>query len=291
MDLPDYSKCVEFFRLHETMGIRVIPNVPAIDVTEMEALELIRELPDPEDAAVGTRLQRESVPVSKSEVVVLPNEPLRYRGRVVCVYIRDQHDSVVFDGQWRRYVYHLFYCQALQRMKTLSKDRSLLATQRADGVFEVHDLSGNHPRKKQASLGLCPDCREILQEMGVYSAGFKLATYFALYDAYETRKLKEVAVVAEPEIDSRVLADAYRQACVYVCQGCGVDCQDANHLLHLHYEDGDPTNTEIKNLYILCVDCHAHQPGHDHMIVQPVVQDGIEMVRERRRRQGIVSLG
>ena len=290
VELPDYKKCVEFFRLHEAMGIRVIPYVPAIGVEQVEALEMIRELPDPEDAAVGTRLQRESVPVAKADVVALPNEGLRYRGRVVCVYVRDQHNSVVFEGQWRRYVYHLFYCQALQRVKTVQQDRPFLATQRSDGVFEVHDLSGDHPRKTMAPLGLCPDCREILQEMGVYASQFKLATYFAMYDEYETRKLREVAVVAEPEVDARALADVYRQVCVYVCQACGVDCTDAPHLLHLHFDDGDPTNTAVENLYILCVDCHALQPGHDHMIVQPVVQDSIEMVKERRAKQGIVSL-
>lgn len=290
MNLPDYSKCVEFYRLHEEMGIRIIPHVPAIDVEQVEALEMIRELPDPEDAAVGSRLRRESVPVAKSDVIFLPNEPLRYRGRVVCVYIRDQHNSVVFDGQWRRYVYHLFYCQALQRMKSKVGDRALLATQRADGVFEIHDLSATNPRKKQAPLGLCPDCREILQEMGVYSAGFQLASYFALYDAYETRKLREVAVVAEPEISARALADVYRDVCVFMCQACGVDCADAPHLLHLHFEDGNPTNTATENLHILCIDCHAQQPGHDHMAVQPVVQDSIEMVKERRALQGIVSL-
>lgn len=290
MDLPDYSKCVEFYRLHQEMGIRVIPNVPVIDVEDVEALELVRELPDPEDAAVGTRLQRESVPVAKSDVVLLPNEPLRFRGRVVCAYVRDQHDSVVFDGQWRRYVYHLFFCQALQRMKTNANQRSLLATQRSDGLFEVHDLSSGHPRKAHASLGLCPDCREILQELGIQAAGFQLANYFALYDAYETRKLREVAVVLEPEVDARTLADVYRQVCAFVCQACGVDCTDATHLLHLHFNDGDPTNRATENLYILCVDCHAQQPGHDHMKVQPVVQDGIEMVKDRRASQRIVSL-
>lgn len=290
MNLPDYSKCVEFYRLHEEMGIRIIPHVPPVDVEQVEALEMIRELPDPEDAAVGTRLQRESVPVAKADVVQQPNEPLRYRGRVVCVYVRDQHDSVVFDGQWRRYVYHLFYCQALQRMKTDVGARALLATQRSDGMFEVHDLSATNPRKTHAALGMCPDCREILQEMGVYATGFQLASYFALYDAYETRKLREVAVVSVPEVDARALADVYREVCIYACQACGVDCTDAPHLLHLHFEDGDPTNTNTENLYILCVACHAQQPGHDHMAVQPIVQDSIEMVKERRAMQGIVSL-
>lgn len=290
MELPDYKKCVEFFRLHEEMGIRMVPHVPPVAVEDVEALEMVRELPDPEDAAVGSRLQRESVPVSKADVVGFPNEALRFRGRVVCVYVRDQHDSVVFEGQWRKYVYHLYNCHALQRFKSVSGQQDLLATQRSDGVFDVYDLSGGHPRKGHASLGLCPDCREILRDQGVYSSGFQLARYFEMYDAYETRKLRELAVVEEPEMDGKALADVYRKVCVYVCQACGVDCTDASHLLHLHYEDGDPSNTATENLYILCVDCHAHQPGHDHMIVQPIVQDSIEMVRERRVRQGIVSL-
>jgi hypothetical protein len=290
MNLPDYSRCVEFFRLHQEMGIRFIPHVPAIDVADGEVLEMIRELPDPEDAAFGSRLLRESVPVMRDEVTLLPNEPLNHRGRVVCVYLRDQHDSVAFEGQWRRYYYHLFFCQVLQRMKSAATDLSLLATQRSDGVFEVHDLSGGHPRRVQASLGLCPDCRGILQERGVYSSGFQLANYFKLLDTYKIRKLHEVAAAAEPEMSERGLADVYRQVCAYMCQACGVDCASATQLLHLHFSDGDPTHTARENLHILCVDCHAQQPGHDHMAVQPVVQDSIEMVRERRASQGIVML-
>jgi 5-methylcytosine-specific restriction endonuclease McrA len=247
MVLPDYRKCVEVFRLHEAMGIRVIPNVPAIDVRGSEAFEIIRELVDPEDAALATRLHRESVPVAKAEVIGLPNEALRYRGRFVCVYLRDIHQATPGDSQWRRHMYHLFFCQAVQRMKPEPSDRALLATQRSDGVFEVRDWSAASPRKIQVPLALCPDCREVLRDMGMYSSAFE-------------------------------------------CQACGVDCAGATHLLHLHFEDGDPTHTAPQNLHILCVDCHALRPRHDHMLVQPLVQDWIEMVSERRSKQGIVSL-
>jgi 5-methylcytosine-specific restriction endonuclease McrA len=75
-----------------------------------------------------------------------------------------------------------------------------------------------------------------------------------------------------------------------VCQACGVGCSIAPQLLHLHFEDGDPTHTDRSNLYMLCVDCHAHQPGHDHMKIQPIVQADIEGVQLLRAQQRIVSL-
>ena len=282
--LPDYSRCVEFFRLHVAMGIKSIPSVPPINYEDMSAVKAIRELPDPEDAAMSARLRREAVPVDRVAVAQRPNEPLRYRGRMVCVYVRDQRDSVVFAGQWRHYAYHLFYCPALQRMKP-HVSRPLLATQRTDGLFEVHDLSSEYPRKAIAALGLCLDCREILKERHGYP--FNLRAYFETYDVYEMRKLREMeAVPASPDD----MTQAYREACAHQCQACGVDCTVDPKLLHLHFEDGDPSHADARNLHILCVDCHAHLPGHDHMKNQPIVQADIAAVHALRARQGIISL-
>jgi len=289
VNLPDYSRCVEFFRLHVEMGIRAIPSVPPIVPSETETLKTLRELPDPEEAALGMRLTREAVPVKKGQIARDANGALMYRGRLVCAYVRDQRDSVVFDGLWRRYVYHLLCCQTLQRVG----DRlELLATQRTDGQFEVHDLSGNHPRKALTALELCPDCRAIWNEMDADHRPFDLRAYFEGQATHQVRKLREVAAeqIEIPRSDGHDLADFYREACAFMCQACGVDCSDVPELLHLHYEDGDPTHTDPRNLHILCVDCHADRPGHDHMEMQPVVQDGIDQVQMHRKGQGIVSL-
>jgi 5-methylcytosine-specific restriction endonuclease McrA len=116
-----------------------------------------------------------------------------------------------------------------------------------------------------------------------------LQTYFDAHDKYQPRKLQEMETVTVP-ISSDALADIYRKVCNYVCQACGVGCSIAPQLLHLHFEDGDPTHTDRSNLYMLCVDCHAHQPGHDHMKIQPIVQADIEGVQLLRAQQRIVSL-
>ena len=101
------------------------------------------------------------------------------------------------------------------------------------------------------------------------------------------RKLREMeAVPASPDD----MTQAYREACAHQCQACGVDCTVDPKLLHLHFEDGDPSHADARNLHILCVDCHAHLPGHDHMKNQPIVQADIAAVHALHARQGIVSL-
>ena len=268
------------------MGIRSIPTVPPIALEEAVVLREIRELPYLEDAATDVRLQREAIPVWRQEVVDRPNDPLHFRGRSVCVYMRDQNDSVTFGGTWRRYAYHLFYCQALQRINVKNGWANLLATRRSDGMFEVHSLS----KKALAKLDVCADCREILKENGQALIPFDLQRFFEDHDDYETRKLKEVAPVSQAT-ESSDLADACRRVCNFSCQACGVMCVDVPGVLHLHYDDGDPTHMDVNNLRILCVDCHASLPSHDHMKMQPVVQADIEVVEGLRRQQGIVSLG
>ena len=232
MNLPDYNRCVDFVRLHVAMGIRSIPTVPPIALEEAVALKEIRELPYLEDAATDVRLQREAIPVWKQEVVDKPNEPLHFRGRSVCVYVRDQFDSVTFGGTWRRYFYHLFYCRAMQRISTKNGRADLLATRRSDGMFEVHSSS----QKALAKLDFCADCREILKERGYTRDPFDLQGFLVENDAYEARKLKELAPV--PEVtESSDLADACRRVCDFSCQACGVICVDVPGLLHLHYDE------------------------------------------------------
>jgi hypothetical protein len=113
--------------------------------------------------------------------------------------------------------------------------------------------------------------------MGYGQNAFDLQGFFEDHDAYETCKLREVA-------------PACRRVCDFSCQACGVICVDVPGLLHLHYDDGDPTHMDANNLHIVCVDCHASLPGHDHMKTQPVVQVDIEVIEAFRRQQGIVSL-
>jgi hypothetical protein len=152
-------------------------------------------------------------------------------------------------------------------------------------MFEVHSSS----QKALAKLDFCADCREILKERGYTRDPFDLQGFLVENDAYEARKLKELAPV--PEVtESSDLADACRRVCDFSCQACGVICVDVPGLLHLHYDDGDPTHTDVENLHILCVDCHASLPGHDHMKMQPVVQADIDIVAGLRRLQGIVVL-
>lgn len=116
---------------------------------------------------------------------------------------------------------------------------------------------------------------------------FDLRGFFEDHDAYETRKLREVAPVSQTT-ENPDLADAFRRVCDFSCQACGVICVDVPGLLHLHYDDGDPTHMDANNLHIVCVDCHASLPGHDHMKTQPVVQVDIEVIEAFRSQRGIL---
>jgi hypothetical protein len=294
MKLPDYSSCSEIYQLHIAMGISNIPHLEPIKFEREIVKKFEKNYIDNDDVNLSKQIKKEAIVVRKTDVSKYPGSLLEYKGRKVAVYIRDQKASVDFHHKTSSYKYHLCNCMTLQKMRSYGREYRYLATQRRDGFFEVHDLTGTKVRKGEARLGLCKNCIELLNEKNLYFSPFSIEEYFKNNDSYTPKTIKRIETVREIQTYSPKQEDysrEYRKACKYRCQVCHVDLSEHKNLLHLHHIDGNPANNQRHNLHVLCVDCHSKQPLHGHMQRNPSFKKAISLIHELRLKQGLVSVG
>lgn len=293
MKLHDYTKCVEINQLMVAMGVKTIPALPVVKFEREIIHRVEKEYPDQHDIEIGRRLVDSAIPVSRFEIAENPGDLLEYKGRKVVVYIRDQKTAVNFYQNRSDYRYHLCNCSTLQSMKEIGREHRYLATQRNDGMFEVHDLTVDPVQKGIARMDLCKNCIEILLQKGKYSSPFKLKEYFDKNDSYTPRTIKRIEEVRSTQTYSpnqEECSREYRKACHHKCQCCSVDCSQFTGLLHMHHADGNPANNQRQNLLILCVDCHSKKPMHGHMLRNPQFKRQIDMIKKLRIDQGLLTV-
>lgn len=293
MKFPDYTKCVEINQLLIAMGVSEIPTLPIVRFEREVVRKIEHEHKDFEDIKIGQQLVDSAIPVSKSEFAGRPGELLEYKGRKVCAYIRDQKANVNFYNKTSEYRYHLCNCGALQSMKNIGREHRYLTTQRNDGLFEAHDLTAHPVRKGLVRMELCQFCIQILRQKRIYFAPFTLKEYYKKHDSYTPRTIKKIEEVRETQTYSpnqNQISQEYRKANNFVCQICSVDCKESTGLVHLHHEDGNPSNNDRFNLKVLCVDCHSKQPRHQHMLGNPQFKRQINTITQLRIEQGILTV-
>ena len=293
MKFLDYRKCVEINQLMVAMGVKEIPTLPVVRFETEIVKKIVREHADLEDIKIGEKLIDSAIPVNKSEIAGRPGELLEYKGRKVCAYIRDQKATINFYSKTSDYRYHLCNCGTLQSMRNIGREHRYLTTQRSDGLFEAHDLTVTPVRSGLVRMKLCQNCIQILKQKNIFFSPFSLTDYFKKYDSYTPRTIKTVEEVRKTQTYSpnqQQISLEYRKATNFVCQICSVKCDGSSGLLHLHHEDGNPSNNDRFNLKVLCVDCHSKQPRHGHMLANPQFKRQINMITKLRIAQGILTV-
>jgi len=293
LKFPDFNKCIEINQLMVAMGVINIPSLPTITFEREVVRKIEHSYIDPAEINIDATLKRSAIPVNKSDFTGLPGELLEYKGRKVCAYIRDQKAKVDFYHNTSGYRYHLCNCGTIQKMRNIGRGHRFLTTQRADGTFEAHDLTTQPPETGLVKMELCQQCIQILRQKGIFSTPFSLKEYFLKYDSYTPKTLKRIEEVRKTQTYSpnwKEISLKYRSASKYICQICDVDCKRTQNLLHVHHEDGNPANNTSKNLKVLCVDCHTKQPLHGHMLSNSQFVSQINIIRQLRTDQGLLTV-
>lgn len=249
------------------------------DLREKMGADFIHDDFDPEWARIEVQLEESGIDVDISEIYTAEDSTFEYKGRKVLVYIRDQHKHVVDDGGG--YKFHISHCSTYESMIKRNKQKRYVVTNRKDGLFLVNILENNAILEKETTLELhvCKNCLSNLKLPKDRNA-FNILEFFKKH----SNTIK--ALPSHTEITAPInaiypsnwmeIATNVKDLKKWKCEA--PECtskhlffksDDLHKFLHLHHIDTDRTNNSIKNLMALCIQCHANQPGHQHMKALP----------------------
>jgi hypothetical protein len=266
IQLPDFRKADPIRRMHYALKIEHVPPLPYIKF-ERE-VKLPPPKADPKSLQISRTLKESAIDVAANELVVADDDLLEYKGRKVLVYKPNQWSRYTnFNACTSGYRFHLTYCTALKEMRQKGRYEQYRATQRIDGRAPAY-LADDPSVRKLVHMELCSRCRQKLKELGRYKEPFSYKAFFEQFSAAELDAVpvREAArEVRSYTPDHAEVSKTYREAAGWCCQQCQVDLNTHRELLHLHHVNGEPDDNSHNNLRVLCVDCHAQQPGHEHM--------------------------
>ena len=229
------------------------------------------DLRDPEGLTEG-----KEVPLDD---IVVPNEGiLTYKGQQVLLYIQDHGGKIeetLIDGAAGK-KFHISFCRALERMKSINKFEKYVITNDTSGVFHISGFRypSNSPLEGDAQLKVCKYCLMNLNYNNYNTDKINAFNKFSLeefFEKYHTRFKHKPKRRAGGENDSLYTKDwnqiskKYRESKNWQCEQCRVDLSSKKNLLHTHHIDGVKIHNNISNLSALCVICHSEQPDHQHM--------------------------
>lgn len=168
-------------------------------------------------------------------------------------------------------------------------------TSRDDGFFPViiQNSQTNSYREVIIPLDLCRYCMQMLQQRGMYFIPFTLKEFYKRFqpeipEYFEREETRFVMEQYAP--DHQEVAKKYKEKAHYTCGRCGVNCSDYPYLLHLHHKDGRGQNNRGYNLRVLCLECHAEQPLHEHMKDDCNYEENVALLHRLQAEQGIFSV-
>lgn len=199
------------------------------------------------------------------EITVDRDGVLRHNGKAVIVYIPD-NDT---------YKYHIADCTALRSMKSKGRYDRYILTRRTDGKFKIL------PRYRKEYFAPLKICKYCLGEIG-YSRDERSVRNFNIAGFFNERNKGIQTSIKKPKYtdlnapvnsytnDFNTISAKIKEKRGYTCELCKVNLSfgGAKRFLHTHHVNGRKEDNKETNLKVLCVACHALQPGHAHMKIR-----------------------
>ena len=178
--LPDFTKCVQIQNLFLNMGIREIKLSP---LPENKFVRTIREVKtvtvaNTEQITFRNKIKITAVDIDPTQIRIDPKTGLlEVNGSKCCIYIKNQRQGYDLYQKKSAYRFHLCECRTIHSMISHGKKSRYVATARDDGLFPVN-AQGEYPAKEVLlSLELCENCRQELQQKGMYDFPFSLKKF------------------------------------------------------------------------------------------------------------------
>jgi hypothetical protein len=280
MRLPRFTAHVGLNSLRQQMGAPGLGDLTLVQSDDILTIDDLNTL-----ITGGIDIQ------DLSEVVMLPDRSLVYKGRRVLLYIRD---VPVFnrrpDGPAALPKFHVSNCTTLREMRSKKRYSRYVVAAREDGSFLINLIQDSVTTGAMERLNVCQNCLgELAYEHFAYEMNRNQRR--AIVEAFTVgaffKKFPRDLVTGdglEGESSARINdytgdfgqhALAVKTAANWICQSC-LENLGAPHLrkfLHAHHVNGIKYDNSSMNLLALCILCHACQPGHTHMHAHPALRE------------------
>lgn len=225
------------------------------------------------------KLGMEGIDVSNlNEVKPQKDKTLAYRGQRILVYIRDVN-NYRDPKQINLPKFHISYCKTLEKMRNDGRWQRYVIANRDDGYFNVKINNID----KSEKLDVCQPCLENLgwKDFSIYSMAvhekqkivrqFSLPDFFAKFPkslfSVTPTYTSDTAPINDYSDNWPEISEKIRQERNYTCDNplCRLQLVHDKKSLHVHHINGLKNDNSNSNLIVLCIRCHANQPGHSHM--------------------------
>lgn len=193
----------------------------------------------------------------------------------IILYICDIRHEYVLENKYTKF--HLFNCETIDRMEKEGRSHRFVISTRTDGVFKIYSIKDNKERLRlDVKLKICKNCLRLYNDY--YSKNVTVEDFdkshldlflkcesFVEIMANNYTHDYDVILNFYPD-DWKKISRKIKNKKKYTCENCGWHGTGENkRYINSHHLDGKKYNSNLNNIKVLCVVCHAKQPGHEHI--------------------------